>query len=112
MVFYSSLVGKTKLISSFLLGLLIFYPTFSQYSHSFHHHEHKACYDSTLHFHEKSEVCCLLEYLVNDDYDKVIIHSKGLIDLFNYINTTNNEFFKKQSINFFLLRAPPSKFLA
>lgn len=110
MVFYSSLVGKIKLISSFLLGLLIFYPTFSQYSHSFHNHEHEACYDSTLHFHEKSEVCCLLEYLVNDDYDKVIIHSKALIDLFNYIKTNNKEFFKKQFLNFFLLRAPPLNF--
>ena len=112
MVFYSSLVGKIKLISSFLLGLLIFYPTFSQYSHSFHHHEHEDCYDSTLHFHEKSEVCCLLEFLVSDDYDKIIIQSKALIDLFNYINTTTKEFFKKKFINFFLLRAPPSKFLA
>lgn len=110
MVFYSSLVGKIKLISSFLLGLLIFYPTFSQYSHSFHNHEHEACYDSTIHFHEKSEVCCMLEFLVSDDYDKVIIHSKAHIDLFNYIKTTNKEFFKKQFLNFFLLRAPPLNF--
>ena len=110
MVFYSSLAGKIKLISSFLLGLLIFYPTFSQYSHSLHNHEHEACYDSTLHFHEKIEVCCLLEFLVSDDYDKVIIHSKPFIDLFNYIKTTNKEYFKKQLINFFLLRAPPLTF--
>ena len=110
MVFYSSLVGKVKLISSFLLGLLIFYPTLSQYSHSSHNHEHEACYDSTLHFHENSEVCCLLEFLVGDDYDKVIIHSKPPIDLFNYIKTTNKEYFKKQLINFFLLRAPPLTF--
>ena len=110
MVFYSSLVGKIKLISSFLLGILIFYPTFSQYSHRFHNHEHEDCFDSTLHFHEKSEVCCLLEFLVGDDYDTVIIHSKPLIDLFNYIKTTNKKYFKKQHINFFLLRAPPLTF--
>ncbi len=110
MVFYSSLAGKTKIISSFLLGLLIFYPTFSQYSHSLHNHEHEACYDSTLHFHEKNEVCCLLEFLFSDDYDKVIIHSKPFIDLFNYIKNTNKEYFKKQLINFFLLRAPPLTF--
>ena len=97
-------------MSSFLLGLLILYPTFSQYSHSFHNHEQEACYDSTLHFHEKSQVCCLLEFLVSDDYDKVIIYSKALIDLFNYIKTTNKEFFNKQFINFFLLRAPPLNF--
>ena len=110
MVFYSSLAGKIKLISSFLLGLLIFYPTFSQYSHRFHNHEHEACYDSTLHFHEKSEVCCLSEFLVGDDYDKVIIHLKPPNDLFNYINTTNKEYFKKQFLKFFLLRAPPLTF--
>ncbi|MED5363801.1 MAG: hypothetical protein VX637_00260 [Bacteroidota bacterium] len=52
----------------------------------------------------------MLEFLVSDDYDKVIIHSKAHIDLFNYIKTTNKEFFKKQFLNFFLLRAPPLNF--
>ena len=88
--------------------LSIFLPTLAVYIHEFSNHEHQDCQESTVHFHDYEEVCCLDNFISNKIYDLQISNYKSLVFLFN------SEIFKIEILNQkrflfnFFKRGPPS----
>jgi len=88
--------------------LCIFQPTFVVYAHEYSKHEHEYCQESTVHFHEYEEDCCLDNFILNIIYSSSTNNYKSLVFLFNS-EIFEIEVFKheKNPLNF-LTRGPPS----
>jgi ribonuclease HIII len=66
-----------------IFTISIFLPTLAVYVHEFSHHEHQACQDSIIDFHEYEEVCCLDNFIFNKIYSSYQNDHKFLVFLFN-----------------------------
>ena len=91
-----------------IFTLSIFLPTLAVYAHELSHHEHQLCEDTTVHFHDYDEDCCLDNFISNKIYSSSTNNYKSLVFLFNSeifeIEVLNQ---KKFLLNFFK-RGPPS----
>lgn len=91
-----------------IFTLSIFLPTLAVYVHELSHHEHQQCEETTIHFHDYDEDCCLDNFISNKIYSSSTNNYKSLVFLFNLeifeIEVLNQ---KKNLLNFFK-RGPPS----
>ena len=91
-----------------IFTLSIFLPTLAVYVHELSHHEHQQCEDTTVHFHDYDEDCCLDNFILNKTYSSSANNYESLVFLFNSeifeIEFLNQ---KKNLLNFFT-RGPPS----
>ena len=76
--------------------------------HELSHHDHQQCEDTTVHFHDYDEDCCLDNFILNKTYSSFANNYESLVFLFNSeifeIEFLNQ---KKNLLNFFK-RGPPS----
>ena len=91
-----------------IFTLSIFLPTLAVYVHELSHHEHQQCEETTIHFHDYDEDCCLDNFILNKTYSSSANNYESLVFLFNSeifeIEFLNQ---KKNLLNFFK-RGPPS----
>ena len=86
----------------------IFLPTLAVYVHELSHHEHQQCEETTIHFHDYDEDCCLDNFISNKIYSSSTNNYKSLVFLFNA------EIFEVEVLNQnrlllgFFKRGPPS----
>jgi hypothetical protein len=86
----------------------IFLPTLAVYVHELSHHEHQQCEETTIHFHDYDEDCCLDNFISNKIYSSSTNNYKSLVFLFN------SEIFEVEVLNQnrillgFFKRGPPS----
>ena len=66
-----------------IFTLSIFLPTLAVYVHELSHHEHQQCEDTTVHFHDYDEDCCLDNFILNKTYSSSANNYKSLVFLFN-----------------------------
>ena len=96
------------LLHRIIFSVSIFLPTLAVYAHELSHHDHQMCEETTIHFHEHKENCCLDNFIVIKIYSLSVKNYKSLVLLFNLeifeIESLNQ---KEFLINFFK-RGPPS----
>ena len=95
------------LLHRIIFSVSIFLPTLAVYTHELSHHEHHKCEETTLHFHEYKENCCLDNFIVIKNYSLSVKNYESLVLLFNLeifeIESLNQ---KRFLLNFFK-RGPP-----
>ena len=96
------------LLYRIIFSVSIFLPTLAVYAHELSHHEHLKCNDTTVHFHEYKENCCLDNFIVIENYSFSVKNYKSLVFIFN-LEIFEIEFLNKKGflLNFFK-RGPPS----
>ena len=91
-----------------IFTLSIFLPTLAVYVHELSHHEHQQCEDTTVHFHDYDEYCCLDYFIANKIYSSSTNNYSSLVFLFNS-EIFENEFLRqKKFLLSFFRRGPPS----
>ena len=71
------------LLHRIIFSVSIFLPTLAVYAHELSHHEHQKCNDTTVHFHEYKENCCLDNFIVIKNYSFSVKNYKSLVFIFN-----------------------------
>ena len=91
----------------FIFTLSIFLPILVVYAHELSHHEHQECENTTLHFHDYEDDCCLDDFIATKIYSLSVNKYEYLVLIFNYETFEIEVLNPKKILLDFFKRGPP-----